>query len=71
MRNASSLYIYNVPNLPDCTDQAGQDTLMCRRCERQQPVLYLWSSPIAHSRNTGVWWTRQLLPVTVEAGRPK
>ncbi len=27
MRNASSLYIYNVPNLPDCTDQAGQDTL--------------------------------------------
>ena len=27
MRNASSLWLYNVPNLPDCTDQAGQDTL--------------------------------------------
>ena len=28
MRNASTnLGIYNVPNLPDCTDQAGQDTL--------------------------------------------
>jgi Beta/Gamma crystallin len=28
MRNASTnLGLYNVPNLPDCTDQAGQDTL--------------------------------------------